>query len=140
MADPMDLYHGLILGLGLEQLPRVLQALHKVRGGAGGGQGNASPGAAPGGSGEASPGGIPGLEGVDPSQLLPLLMPLLQANMAQQQQAGPVPGMPPSSAPGGTLPGMASAAPALPPPPPLPTMGRLPVTPRVLPMSAGVSY
>ena len=124
MAEPMDLFHGMLLGLGLQQLPRVLQALQKTQGaeqGTGGGQG----------------GGVPGLGNIDPEQMLTLLLPLLGGQgMSQSPQAGPVPGMARPPAPGGTAP---MPPPYLPPAPP-PTMGRIPSVPRVLPMSAGVPY
>lgn len=130
MAEPMDLFQGLLLGLGLQQLPRVLQALQKTQGGGIGSMTGGAPGQGA---------GMPGLEGVDPAALMPLLMPLLQAQAQQQAppQGGPVPGVPRPPSFGGTAPG--ALPPAMPPVPP-PTMGRMPVVPRVLPMSAGVVY
>ena len=124
-TDPMGLLHGMLLGFGLQQLPKVLQALQKTQGteqGMSGGQGA----------------GIPGLGNIDPEQILPLLLPLLQGQgmSTPSPQAGPVPGVPRPQAPGGTAP---MPPPYLPPAPP-PTMGRIPSVPRVLPMSAGVPY
>lgn len=128
--DAMGLLHGMLVGFGLQQLPKVLQALQKTQGMGeltGGGGGNA-PG---------QPGSIPGLENVDPAQILPLLLPLLSGQgMPQGPQAGPVPGVARIPTPGGTAP---MPPPYMPPTPP-PTMGRIPTVPRVLPMSAGVSY
>ena len=121
--ESMDLFQGIVLGLGLQQLPKVLQALQKHR------ETGAPGGGAPGGGS-----GIPGLENVDPAQLMPLLMPLLQAqaqNQNQPPQAGPVPGMPRPPMMGGT-----------PPPPmmPPPSLGRIPSIPRVAAMDQGGAY
>ena len=128
MAEPMDLFQGMLLGFGLQQLPKVLQALQKTQG-AGQGMGGEQ------GGGQGA--GVPGLENVDLAQILPLLLPLLGGQgMPQGSQAGPVPGVARPPTPGGTAP---MPPPYLPPAPP-PTMGRLPVVPRVLPMSAGASF
>ena len=127
-TNPVDLLHGILLGYGLQQLPKVLQALQKTQG-AGQGMGMAQ------GTGQGA--GVPGLENIDPEQILPLLMPLLSGQgMPQGTQAGPVPGVARPPAPGGTAP---MPPPYLPPAPP-PTMGRIPTVPRVLPMSAGAPY
>ena len=125
MAEPMDLFQGMLLGFGLQQLPKVLQALQKTQG-----TGQAMGGAQGPGQGA----GVPGLENIDPSQILPLLLPLLQGQgmSTPSPQAGPVPGVARPPAPGGTAP---MPPPYLPPAPP-PTMGRIPTVPRVLPMSA----
>ena len=124
-TNPVDLLHGILLGYGLQQLPKVLQALQKTQG-----TGQAMGGAQGPGQGA----GVPGLENIDPSQILPLLMPLLSGQgMPPGPQAGPVPGVARPPALGGTAP---MPPPYLPPAPP-PTMGRIPTVPRVLPMSAG---
>ena len=128
--NAMDRLHGMLLGFGLQQLPKVLQAIQKTQGALPGADG--VQGAADGQQGA----GIPGLENVNIEQILPLLLPLLAGQgQMQRPQAGPVPGMPRPPAMGGTPP---MAPPAMTPPPP--TMGRIPTVPRVLPMSAGVSY
>lgn len=122
--DAMGLFHGMLLGFGLQQLPKVLQAIQKTQGGP---QGTGAP---PAGGGQGSP--VPGMENIDIEQLLPLLMPLLGGqNATQPRQAGPVPGAPQPPAMGGTPPPMTA---------PPPSMGRLPTIPRVLPMSAGGNY
>ena len=128
MANSMDMLHGITLGLGLQQLPKVLEALHKAKG-----LGNETPAAD---GGQAS--GIPGLEGMDPEALMAILAPLLQGQGAAPPtpQAGPVPGVP---APRPMMPpGMAGAMPppTMPMSPP-PSMGRMPVVPRVLSMDQG---
>ena len=128
MADAMDLFQGMLLGFGLQHLPKVLQALQKTQG-AGQGMGGAQ------GPGQGT--GVPGPENIDLAQILPLLLPLLGGQgMPQGPQAGPVPGVARPSAMEGTAP---MPPPYMPPVPP-PTMGRIPSVPRVLPMSAGVSY
>ena len=124
MPEPLDLFQGMLLGFGLQQLPKVLQAIQKTQG------------TLPSGGDGQQGAGIPGLENVNIEQILPLLLPLLAGQgQMQRPQAGPVPGMPRPPAMGGTPP---MAPPAMTPPPP--TMGRIPTVPRVLPMSAGVSY
>lgn len=123
--DAMQLLHGIILGYGLQQLPKVLEALRKTQGMAGMTGGDAQGAHGPGGA------GMPGMEQIDPNVLLPMLLPLLQGRgIPEQPQAGPVPGVPRPPAFG----------PARPPPMPPPSMSRMPVVPRVLPMSAGVGY
>ena len=127
-TDAMGLFHGMLLGFGLQQLPKVLQALQKTQG-----TGQAMGGAQ--GSGQSA--GVPGLENIDLEQILPLLMPLLSGQgIPQGPQAGPVPGVARPPTPGGTAP---MPPPYLTPAPP-PTMGRIPSVPRVLPMSAGAPY
>ena len=129
MPEPLDLFQGMLLGFGLQQLPKVLQAIQKA-------QGPTSVSGEAQGTSEGQGAGIPGLENVNIEQILPLLLPLLAGRgQMQRPQAGPVPGMPRPPAMGGTPP---MAPPAMTPPPP--TMGRIPTVPRVLPMSAGVSY
>ena len=127
-TNPVDLLHGILLGYGLQQLPKVLQAIQKAQG-PGQGMGGAQ------GTGQGA--GVPGLENLDPAQILPLLMPLLSGQgMPQGPQAGPVQGVARTPTPGGTAP---MPPPYMPPAPP-PTMGRISSVPRVLPMSAGVNY
>lgn len=129
MPDPMDLFHGVVLGLGLQQLPRVLQALQKTHGMAGMTSGGAQGGQGQGGM------GVPGMENIDPNVLLPLLLPLLQGRgFPEQSQGGVVPGVPRPPTFGGTAP----PPPAMAMPPP--SMGRIPSVPRVLPMSAGATF
>ena len=127
MAEPLDLFQGMLLGFGLQQLPKVLQAIQKTQGALPGAEGAQGAGA---GQQRA---GIPGLDNVTMEQILPLLLPLLAGqNATQRPQAGPVPGVPRAPTTGGAPP-MAPPAMTLPPP----TMGRMPTVPRVLPMSAG---